>query len=261
MTAALYMLLGAVAGFLGGLLGLGGGIVVVPALFFIFRGVQFPAEVIMHLAVGTSLATAIFTSLTSTWAHHRHGAVNWAAVRRLAAGILIGGLLGGVIADWLAGSALRIFFGLFELFVAAQLAFGLKPRPSRTLPSTPVMTATGAGIGGLSAVLGIGGGTMTVPFLIWCNIGIREAVATSAACGLPITVAGTVGHILAGLDAPALPAGSTGYVYWPAVALTAAASVFFAPLGARVAHRIAVASLRRIFAVVVALIGIRMLMG
>jgi uncharacterized membrane protein YfcA len=261
MAYLLYLLLGATAGFLGGLLGLGGGIVVVPALFFIFRGLQFPAEVVMHLAVGTSLAAAVLTAATSTWAHQRHGAVCWQAVARLAPGMLAGGLLGGVIADWLAGAALRIVFGLFELFVAAQLVFGLKPKPARPLPAAPAMAATGVGIGTLSAILGIGGGTMTVPFLVWGNVGIREAVATSAACGLPITMAGTLGHVLGGLNESMLPAGATGFVYWPAVAMTAAASVFFAPLGARVAHSISTSALRRVFAVVVALIGIRMLMG
>jgi uncharacterized membrane protein YfcA len=261
MTVFIYLLLGAVAGFLGGLLGLGGGIVVVPALFFIFRGLGFLPEAVMHMAVGTSLATVVLTAAVSTWAHHRHGAVLWPAVARFAPGIVIGSLAGGVLADQLAGSALRIVFGLFELLVAAQLAFGLQPKPTRTLPSAGPMAWVGAGIGALSAVLGIGGGTMTVPYLVWCNVGIRQAVATSAACGLPIAVAATVSHTIAGLHTAGLPPGSTGYVYWPAVLMTGVASVVLAPAGARVAHAISMVALKRIFAGVVAIIGIRMLIG
>lgn len=258
---ALYLALGACAGFLGGLLGLGGGIIVVPALYFLYVWQQFPPEVTMHLAVGSSLATAVFTASTSTWAHHRHGAVRWRPVALLAPGVLTGGLLGGVIADGLPTTALRIVFGLFELFVAVQIALAMKPRPHRALPGAPAMALTGAGIGTASTVLGIGGGTLTVPFLMWCNLGIREAVATSAAVGLPITLAGSVGHMLAGVDDPHLPGWSSGYVYWPAVAAVASTSVLFAPLGARAAHRVAVASLKRIFALVVAFIGVRMLVG
>jgi uncharacterized membrane protein YfcA len=257
----LYLALGVCAGFLGGLLGLGGGIVVVPALYFLYVWQQFPPEVTMHLAVGTSLATAVFTAGTSTLAHHRHGAVQWAAFRSLAPGVLLGGLLGGLIADSMPTATLRTVFGLFEIFVAAQMAAGLKPRPQRRLPGTTAMWTTGAGIGTASAVLGIGGGTLTVPFLLWCNVGIREAVATSAAVGLPITLAGSIGHLYAGWGEAKLPDLSSGYVYWPATLMVAAASVFFAPLGARVAHRLPVPILKRIFAVVVAMIGMRMLAG
>ncbi len=261
MTILIYLLLGVFAGFLGGLLGLGGGIVVVPALFFIFRGLGFLPGAIMHMAIGTSLATVVLTATVSAWAHHRHGAVQWPAVARFAPGIVIGSLAGGVLADHLPGGALRVFFGLFELLIAAQLAFGFQARPTRMLPSPGRMAAVGAGIGGLSAVLGIGGGTMTVPFLVWCNVGIRQAVATSAACGLPIAVAATASHVFAGLHTAGLPAGATGYVYWPAVVVTGLASVIFAPFGARVAHAIPITALRWIFATVLATIGIRMLMG
>ncbi|MGQ0657142.1 MAG: sulfite exporter TauE/SafE family protein [Chromatiales bacterium] len=261
MTLLAYLLLGAIAGFLGGLLGLGGGIIVVPALYFLFRWLHFAPELTMHLAIGTSLGIAAFTAATSTWAHHRRAAVAWSAVRALTPGILAGGLVAGLLADRVPGNALRIFFGLFEIVVAGQLLWGLSPKPTRTLPALPWMAVTGTGIGALSAVLGIGGGTMTVPFLVWCNVGIRQAVATSAACGLPITIAGALGHILAGWGHELLLGGATGYVYWPAVAAVAAISVLFAPLGARVAHAIPTSALKRVFAVVVALIGVRMLLG
>lgn len=261
MSVLIYLLLGALAGFLGGLLGLGGGLVLVPGLFFIFRWQQFPPELLMHLAVGTSLGAAIFTAMVSAWAHHQRGAVHWRAVQQMVPGILIGAMVGGVVADRLASDALRVIFGCFELLVAAQLASGLQPKASRTLPGKAAMAATGAGIGGLSAILGIGGGTMTVPFLTWCNVDIRRAVATSAACGLPICIAATIGHVVAGWSTANLPSGASGYVYWPAVAMLAAASVFFAPMGARVAHAISLQALRRVFALVLAVIGVRMLMG
>jgi uncharacterized membrane protein YfcA len=261
LIVLIYAVLGVFAGFLGGLLGLGGGIVVVPALYFIFHWQQFASDLDMHLAVGTSLATAAFTAVFSAAAHHRRGAVNWPAVRLLLPGIVVGAVLGAFLAERLASTSLRVFFALFELFVAAQLGFGLQPKPSRTLPAAPVMAATGAGIGGLSAILGIGGGTMTVPFLVWCDMSIRQAVATSAACGVPICIAAAAAHIIAGWQAPGLPAAASGYVYWPAVVLTALTSVFFAPLGARVAHSISMLALRRVFAGVVAIIGLRMLVG
>lgn len=261
MSVLVYLLLGALSGFLGGLLGLGGGLVLVPGLYFIFLWQQFSPDLLMHLAVGTSLGAAIFTAMVSTWSHHRRGAVHWSVVRSMVPGIVVGAVLGGLVADRLPSGALRVFFGLFETLVALQMGLGLQPKASRTLPGTTAMAATGGGIGLLSALLGIGGGTMTVPFLTWCNIDIRRAVATSAACGLPICLAATGGHVIAGWSAAGLPPGATGYVHWPAVATMAAASMLFAPLGARVAHTISLQSLRRVFAVVLAIIGLRMLAG
>lgn len=257
----LYALVGVAAGFFGGLFGLGGGIIVVPALYFLYKAAAFHPEVMMNLAIGTSLATAVFTATTSTWAHHRRGAVQWPVVRLLAPGILAGGLLGGVAAGGIPSGGLRVFFGLFEIAVAWQLLRNWRPKPSRRLPVPAAMIAVGALFGALSAVLGIGGGTLTVPFLIWCNIGMRESVATSAAVGVPITLAGAVGHVLVGWGQAGLPPGSTGHIYWPALAAIAAISIFTAPLGAQVAHTLPVPTLKRAFAVVVAVVGVRMLWG
>jgi uncharacterized protein len=257
----LYALVGVAAGFFGGLFGLGGGIIVVPALYFLYKAAAFHPEVMMNLAVGTSLATAVFTATTSTWAHHRRSAVQWPAVWLFAPGILAGGLLGGLAAGAIPASGLRVFFGLFEIAVAWQLLRNWKPKPSRQLPGPAVMVTVGALFGALSAVLGIGGGTLTVPFLVWCNIGMRESVATSAAVGLPITLAGAIGHVLAGWGQAGLPPGSTGHVYWPALAAIAVTSIFTAPLGAHLAHSLPVATLKRAFAVVVAVVGVRMLWG
>jgi hypothetical protein len=260
MTAlALYLLLGAFAGTVAGLLGVGGGLIIVPVLAFLFAGQGMPEAAVMHMAIGTSLATIVLTSISSVRAHHRHGAVRWPLFIGLTPGIVGGALLGALIADFTPSSGLRVFFGIFELGVAAQMALGARPKPQRTTPGRPGMTAAGSVIGAVSAVVGIGGGTMTVPFLVWCNVPIRNAIATSAACGLPIAVAGAVGFVATGWNEPGLPAWSSGYVYWPAFTGIAAASMLFAPLGARLTHTLPAELVKRVFAVFLAVLGIRML--
>lgn len=259
-TYALYLLAGVLVGVIAGLFGVGGGLIIVPLLVFIFHGQGIATELTMHLAIGTSLATIMVTSLSSVRAHHRHGAVLWPVFRRLAPGIVAGTLLGSYIVDQLPNAALRVIFGVFELLVAAQMGFGVQAAPHRQLPGWAGMSLAGVIIGKVSAIIGIGGGTLSVPFLTWCNITIRRAVATSAACGLPIAVAGTLGFIVMGWNAPALPAWSTGYIYWPAFAGIAAASVLFAPLGAKLAHTLPAEKLKRYFAIFLAFLGIRMLL-
>ncbi len=259
MDLLAYLVLGAAAGVLAGLFGLGGGIVVVPGLYFLYLRHGFASEICMHLAVGSSLAAVVCTSIASAIAHHRHGAVRWPVVRRLSPGIVAGAALGAALAEHAPGTLLRTFFGLFELLVAIQLALASRPAAHRELPGTGSMWALGSGIGALSSLLGIGGGTLTVPLLVWCNVPIHQAVGTSAACGLPIALAGAIGFVAAGWGATGLPAGTSGYVYWPAVLAIVAGSAFLAPLGAHLAHALPVATLRRLFSIVVALIGLRML--
>lgn len=254
-----YLLLGSVAGLLAGLLGVGGGLVIVPVLAWLFLRAELAPALLMHLAIGTSLATIVLTSLSSVWAHHRHGAVLWWAVRRLLPGIVLGVALGVALADKLPGETLRLIFGLFELAVAVQMGLNLSAAPQRSLPGRWGMGAVGSLIGLVSAVIGIGGGTLSVPFLQWCNVPMRQAVATSAACGLPIALAGAVGYLLAGWNIPALPSWSSGYIYWPAFAGIVIASVLFAPLGARLAHRLPTVVLKRFFALFLAFLGLRML--
>lgn len=259
IVLAAYLLLGLAAGLFAGLLGIGGGIVIVPALWYLFARQEFASQAVMQLAVATSLASIVFTAMASTHAHHRRGAVLWPAAATLAPGIILGALLGALAVGKLTSDMLRVAFGIFEILVALQIGLGINPAPHRELPGAAGMFAVGAVIGVLSALLGIGGGTMTVPFLLWCNIGMRQAVATSAACGLPIAVAGTAGMMVAGWGEPGLPAGSLGYVYWPAALAIVAASMVSAPWGARLAHALPVITLRRIFAVLLALIGLRMI--
>ncbi|QKT03238.1 sulfite exporter TauE/SafE family protein [Ectothiorhodospiraceae bacterium 2226] len=260
MTLFLYLMIGALAGTLAGLLGVGGGLVVVPALAFLFAAQEVDAGVIMHLALGTSLATIVVTAASSSYAHHRRGAVLWDVVARLTPGLVVGVFVGALMADHLPTRALTVIVGLFALSVAAQMAFGAPPRPHRTLPGTGGQVGAGALIGGVSAFVGIGGGSLTVPYLAWCNIALQRAVATSAACGLPIALAGALGYMAAGRGAEALPAGSTGYVYWPAFIGIAFTSLLFAPLGARFAHALPTRILKRVFALVLALVGLRMLL-
>ncbi len=255
-----YILLGMVAGFLAGLLGVGGGLVIVPVLILVFQASHFSPDIIVHMAIATSLATIVFTSLSSIYAHHfHHRAIRWDVVRHLAPGIVVGALLGAVIADMISASGLRRFFGFFELFVALQMGLNLRPHAGRQLPGEPGQFIAGTVIGSISAIVGIGGGTLTVPFLVWCNVRIQNAVATSSACGLPIAIAGAAGFMLTGLNEVDLPAWSTGYVYWPAWLMIVVSSILFAPLGAKVAHRVPAAKLKRFFALLLLLLGHRML--
>lgn len=256
-----YLLLGAFAGVLAGLLGVGGGLVIVPALAYLLPARGVAPEVVMHLALGTSLATIVLTSISSVAAHHRRGGVQWKVFGRLTPGVLIGAFLGAGVADALPAEPLRLAFGVFALLVALQLGLAAKPPPQRELPGPAGMGLAGGTIGAVSAIVGIGGGSLTVPFLAWCNVPMRVAVATSAAVGLPIAVAGALGYALMGLGHPSLPPGALGYVYLPALLGIALASVLCAPVGARLAHAVPAPALKRFFAVFLAFIGLRMLLG
>ena len=260
MTAFLiYAMVGAFAGLLAGLFGVGGGLVIVPVLVFVFAKLNLTPEHIVHLAVGTSLATIVVTSLSSVYAHHRHGAVLWRVFAGLTPGLMLGALSGAQVADFLPACHLRTVFGVFELSVAVQMALAIKPSPHRTLPGVLGLSGAGVVIGAFSAIVGIGGGTLSVPFLAWCQTRMQNAVATAAAAGLPIALSGAAGFVLAGIDEQGLPAASSGYVYWPAFAGIVAFSILCAPLGARLAHSLPPLHLRRVFAVFLTGLGIHML--
>jgi uncharacterized membrane protein YfcA len=254
-----YCLLGVFAGTMAGLLGVGGGLIIVPALIAIWQPESIGGIYAMQLAIGTSLATIVLTSVASVRAHHQRGSVQWNTVWRLTPGIVLGAWLGAALATQMSGESLKSIFGVFELLVAAQMAFGLRPAPHRGLPGQAGMTLVGSGIGAVSAIIGIGGGTMTVPFLTWCNVTIHKAVGTSAACGLPIAIGGAISYLLLGWDNVALPSWSAGFIYGPALAGIAVTSMLFAPLGAALAHRLSTVVLKRSFAGFLALLGIWML--
>ncbi|MEN8107474.1 MAG: sulfite exporter TauE/SafE family protein [Pseudomonadota bacterium] len=256
-----YLLTGAVAGLMAGLLGIGGGLVIVPALAWLFAGQGFTEATLMHYAVGTSLATIVLTSVSSLLAHHRRGSVLWPAVRNMAPGIVIGALAGAWLAKQLSSPGLALFFGMFEILVALQLLVGHQPAAHRSLPGPAALTAAGSVIGAVSAVFGIGGGTLSVPFLLWNRVDIRAAVGTAATCGLPIALAGAAGFVITGLGAAGQPDWSSGFVYWPAVAGIVLTSVLLAPLGARLAHYLPRQILQRMFAVLLVLVGLKMISG
>ena len=258
---AIFLALGAMAGLLAGLFGVGGGLIIVPVLAGVFAAHGMHADIIMHLAVGTSLASIWLTSLMSIRAHHRRGAVSWPLVRGLALGIVAGAFAGALIADRLPTSALQRIFGVFELFVAVQMLLVGRYQAHFELPRAAGLMLAGAVIGVVSAIIGIGGGTLTVPFLVWSRVPMRQAVATSAACGLPIAVAGGLGFMLTGWNDAQLPAWSTGYVYWPAWLGIVVASSLTAGLGAHLAHALPVARLRQLFALMLAGMGVKMLIG
>ena len=241
--------LGCIGGFLAGLLGIGGGMLLVPALTMIGSSRGFSADYVVKSAVATSLATILFTSLSSVRAHHKRGAVRWDVVKLLAPGIVVGSLLGAQIAKLLPTRVLAGVFAVFVAYSALQMFINKKPKPSRQLPGGAGMFGAGGAIGTLSALVGAGGGFISVPFMSWCNVPIHTAVATSAALGFPIALAGTIGYVYAGWNLPDAPAGSIGFLYLPALLIIAVASVTLAPVGAAAAHRMNVGQLKRAFAV------------
>jgi uncharacterized membrane protein YfcA len=249
MLIAELLLLGCFTGFLAGLLGIGGGMLLVPFLTLILGQRGVPPELSVKMAIATSMATILFTSISSVRAHHRRGAVRWDLVRGLAPGIVLGGLLAGAgVFALLKGSWLAIFFALFVGFSATQMLLDKKPAPSRQMPGTAGQLTAGAGIGFLSGLVGAGGGFVSVPFMTWCNVAIHNAVATSAALGFPIALANVAGYIIGGWKLESGVAGAFGYLYLPALVGIAATSVLFAPLGAKAAHAMNVKQLKRAFA-------------
>ena len=231
----------------------------VPSLAYIFVLLDITSTSLMQLAVGTSLAVIIVTSLSSVMAHHKHGAVQWGLVARMAPFIAAGSLAGAFMASRVPSAHLKIVFAVVEMLIALQLYFELRPKQGRSLPGTAGLGGISGGIGFLSAVVGIGGGTMMVPYLSWCNVAIHKAVATSAACGLPIALAGSLGFVLLAPPAIDLPEHAIGFVYWPALLGIAVASMLSAPLGAKLAHRLSTRNLRRGFAVFLLFVGMSML--
>lgn len=254
-----YPLLGAFVGFFAGLLGVGGGGIMVPVLASLFAAQGFPADKIVHMALGTSMAGIVMTSMASMRAHHRHGAVRWDVVRSITPGILVGTFGATFIAALVPSEPLAIFFTCFMAYVSAQMLLNIKPRPSRELPGPVGMAGVGLGIGGISALVAIGGGSLSVPFMTWCNVRMQNAIGTSAAIGIPIALAGTIGYIVNGWGVEDSPPFTFGFIYLPALVLITVVSVLTAPSGAKMAHRLPVATLRKIFAGVLILLSLKML--
>lgn len=258
---ASYLALGALAGTMAGLFGIGGGLVIVPVLIFSFGLQGISPEIGAHMAVGTSLATIVFTSISSIRSHHKHGAVRWDIFRPMSIGTVVGALLGAWTAAFLSGDLLQLVIGVFAITMGLKMLLEVNPKPGRDIPGPGGLTAAGGGIGWASAIFGIGGGNLIVPYLSWCNVRMQSTVATSAACGLPIAIAGALGNIWTGWDDPRLPEMSVGFIYLPAFLGIILTSVFFARVGANLAHRLNAKVLKRIFAVVLLVVGLRFLLS
>jgi uncharacterized membrane protein YfcA len=256
----LYLAFGCLAGLSSGLFGIGGGVIIVPFLVWLFTEQGFPSDAVMIMAVATSLATIVFTSMSAVCAHHRMHAVDWSAVRRLSPGILIGSIVGSIVANQLPVVLFKLIFAMFLVFVALRMLLAGSAGSQQTLrPGTGLLSLAGLLIGSVSAILGIGGGTLSVPLLIRCRFPIRNAVAISSACGFPIAVAGSASYVVLGWNHSALPTGSLGYIYLPALVGIVASSFVFAPLGAKLAHWLPAGKLKRIFALVLLGIGVKLL--
>jgi uncharacterized membrane protein YfcA len=244
----LFVVMGALVGFLAGLLGIGGGMTMVPLLTMIFTYERFPLDHVVHMAVATSTATIVFTSFASLHEHQRHGAILWPVVAAMAPGIIVGSLAGPQIVGGMSTAALSVFFGAFVAAAATQILIDRKPKPSRELPGRAGLFAVGGGIGLISSMVGAGGAFLSVPFMTACNVPHRKGVATAAAIGFPIAVAGTIGYVIAGLRQTGTPPHTIGYIHVPALLAIVAASMVMARIGARAAHRWPLKLLKRGFA-------------
>jgi uncharacterized membrane protein YfcA len=255
---AIYLAAGVFVGFFAGLLGIGGGSVMVPILSLTFIKLGFSADHVIHIALATSMATILPGAIASAYTHHKHGAVNWRVVKQMTPGILAGTLVGTVFAHHASTGFLKYFFVGFICFLAGQLLLNLKPQAHRNLPGSIGLMAFGFVMGFVSSLAGIGGAVLTITFLTWCNVNMRDAIGTSAAVGFPIALAGTVGYIATGMMDPGLPPWCLGYVYLPAFAGIAVTSFLVAPLGAKLAHRMPVDILKKIFMVFLVSLALKM---
>lgn len=257
----IYLLTGGFVGFFAGLLGIGGGLIIVPVLIWIFTAQGFPPDRIIHMALGTTMATIIFTSIASLRIHHRHGAVDWKIVKNITPGIFLGTFGGATLAGSLTGQFLSSIFVIFIFYAATQMLLQFRPSAIFQLPGKFGMFVAGSVIGALSSLVAIGGGLLSVPFLSLCNVRLQHAIGTAAAIGFPIALAGTAGYIANGLlHGENLPAYSLGYVYLPALAMLVSASMLTAPFGAKLTHSTKTAVLRGIFVVLLYSLGLKMLL-
>lgn len=257
----LYISSGAFAGFAAGLFGVGGGLIIVPVLYYVFSTHGYEQQHLMHMAIATSLATIVITSISSTLAHHKKQAVQWPLVILVTPGIILGSWSGGIFASSLDNSVLTSIFAMFEFLVAIHLLLKKRPAQHTTYISKPAATAGGFIIGSISAIVGIGGGTMTVPFLHWFNVPMQKAVATSAACGFPIALVGTLSYVYTGWGQQLNDKLSFGYLHLYALVFIASSSFIFATLGAKVAHSISETKLRLSFALLLFVLSVTMFLS
>ena len=253
---------GSIAGFIAGLLGIGGGMIIVPVVLWVLQMKGLGGiEHAQHLAVGTSFAIMVFTTFSSVMAQQRKGSVDWAVVRRMAPGMVVGVIIGSMLAKRLSNEALQVFFIVFVVLVALKTLTDAKPKPTRSLPGPAGLAAVGSLFGMASSWVGIGGGSLSVPFMLYCNVPVRTAVGTLAGLAWPIAVAGAVGYLYSGWNVAGLPEGTLGFWYLPAVAVLSVATMLFAPLGVKAAHKLPPEKLKLAFGLLLLVIAARMLWG
>lgn len=253
-----YAITGAFIGFLAGLLGIGGGMTLVPILAALFAAQQLSADHIVHMALATAMASAAFTSTASVREHHKHGAVDWSLVKRFVPGMVTGSLLSTIASGWISQRALALSFAVIVAGAAIQMLLGKKPKAARTLPGAVGLFVIGLAIGVLSGLVSAGGTFLMMPVMLLCGVAMHTAIGTGAAIGIPVTIVGTLGYIVAGWRVADLPPYHAGFVYLPALAAVVAGSVFTAPYGARLAHRLPVVTLKRIFALLMFILAAKM---
>lgn len=256
-----YAALGVFGGFVAGLFGVGGGLAIVPLLVMLFSAQGFPVEHALHLALGTAMAGIVFTSVSSMRAHHGHGAVRWDIVKAFAPGLVTGTFGGSLAVGLIPTRPLAALFTAIVGYAAATMLLDKKPKPHRQLPGPLGLFSVAGGIGLVSSLVAAGGGFLSIPFMVFCNVSIHQAVGTSAALGFPIALAGAAGYVLGGMATTGLPTGSFGYVYLPALAGIVTMSMLVAPLGARLAHRLPVRKLKGAFGIFLSLMAAHMLYG
>jgi uncharacterized membrane protein YfcA len=254
-----YLAIGALVGVCAGLLGIGGGAIMVPLLVSLFEAQGVEREHVLHLAVGSSMATILFTSLSSVRSHAARGALRWDIVRAITPGILAGGLAGSAVASRIPTALFAVLFAITVFFAATNMLIDRKPRPSRDLPPAAGLLLAGFLLSAVSAFAAVGGAFLAVPFMLWCNVPMLQAIGTAAAIGFPIALAGSIGFAVTGWSQAGLPAWSLGYIYLPATAGVAVASVLFAPLGVAIAHRLPTKRLRQIFALLLYAMAVRLI--
>lgn len=258
-----FILAGAFAGLCAGLFGVGGGMIIVPALMWIFTSAGYSVEIVTHMAVGTSLATIVVTSISSLMAHHKLGNVRWDIFRNMTIGLMIGSLLGAAIAERIHGVVLAGMIGVWAVAMGIKMLLAKKSSSEthRQLPNTNTQFLAGTGIGITSAIFGIGGGSLTVPFLNYCGLAIKQSVGTSSACGLPIAIAGAIGFALFGQNVSGLPAETIGFVHVSAFVCISVVSFLMAKVGAKLANKLPALQLKRYFGILLIVAGGKMLMG
>ena len=256
---AAYAGVGAVIGFLAGLLGIGGGMTLVPVLASLFAAQGLSPEHGVHLALGTAMASVMFTATSSVRAHQQHGGVDWRIVRGMAPGMVVGALLSTSVSGWVPQRVLAMAFAVIVFGGATQILLGRKPSRARAMPAAVPQLAWGLIIGAICGVVSAGGAFLTLPFMLFCGVTMHTAIGTAAALGIPVAVVGAAGFIFSGAHAGAMPPWSLGFVYLPALVPLVLASVLTAPWGARMAHRSPTATLKRVFAVLLYALAAKML--